>query len=174
MTCCVVLQVLVLAAAGTIAMICAPVSAAVATGDQNAVVALRNSFGSNAPTSWTTGVVTCGTTGTTGWLGVKCDASSTQRVIEIDLSIAGSGGTAWTTAAGTASFGTLALGALDQLQKLVLKDNVGITGLPSLGSLDFLSSLTLLDVRDRQGARAVHAAQICFWLVGDRTRGRLG
>jgi hypothetical protein len=145
-----VLQVLVLAAAGTIAMMGAPVSAALDTNDVSALNQLRSALGGaspagTAPTSWT-GTPTCAdTAGTTGWFGVKCDASSTQRVIEIDLSIAGSGGTAWTTAAGTVSFGSSPGSGLNQLQKLVLKDNVGITALPS--DLSFLSALALLDVR---------------------------
>ena len=142
------LQVLVLAAAGTIAMMGAPVSAAVATGDQNAVVALRNSFGSNAPTSWTTGVVTCGTTGTTGWLGVKCDSdpsATNQRLTEIDLTIAGPGGTPWTTGAGQLGFGSLSSDeALAFLKKLILKDNARITG-PN--AVTGASALALFDVR---------------------------
>jgi hypothetical protein len=66
-------------------------------------------------------------------------------VVEIDLSVAGPGGAAWTAAAGEVTFGTLFVDALSQLKTLVLKDNVGITGLPY--SLNFLVALTLFDVR---------------------------
>ncbi len=92
-TCCVHWQVLVLAAAGSLAMMGTPVLAAM-----------------NSPPSWMLGGPTCSTTGTTGWLGVKCDSdpsATNQRLTEIDLTIAGPGGTPWTTGAGQLGFGSL-------------------------------------------------------------------
>ena len=141
-------QVLVLAAAGSIAMMGTPVLAAMNSFDDSALVAFRNSFTSGtSPPSWMGGP-TCSTTGTTGWLGVKCDSdpsATNQRLTEIDLTIAGPGGTPWTTGAGQLSFGSLSSDeALAFLKKLILKDNARITG-PN--AVTGASALALFDVR---------------------------
>jgi hypothetical protein len=148
-TCCVVLQVLVLAAAGTIAMMGATVLAALDGGDASALAQIRDEFatgGGTAPTTWT-GPGSC------SWLGVTCNTDSTQRVIEIDLSVANAGGTAWTSAGGsTFPFSTLA-----SLQKLVLKDNAKLSG--SVPSVSAHPALTFLDV-----------SAICMWVsLGNAT-----
>ena len=127
-------QVLLLVATGTVITMSAPVSAVIIGAENDAMNAVRDALGvGGAPPSWTGNDAgpKC-----TSWVGVTCNSMNDQRVIELDLS---AGSTPWTGGKGTIS---LAVVNLDHLQKLVLKNNAGITGLPNRPG-----TLTMLDVR---------------------------